>query len=188
MPIVCRGSLGFGGRRVGVVHRSCTLPHPGWGRVRPSSVDEEVLMGAAQKQSGSRKPNRVAWWVAGILGGALIVFVGLTAGSPRSTTATDPATIAAGEVLYLDNCAVCHGTDLMGTTTGPPFLNVIYAPNHHSDEAFQQAVAAGVIPHHWNFGAMAPLPHLSRDEVAKIVAFVRAEQQAAGITRDPSHP
>lgn len=145
-------------------------------------------MSPARKRAGSPTPNRIVWWVAGILGAVLIVFVGVTSAPPATTASTDPATVAAGEQLYLDNCAVCHGSDLMGTTTGPPFLDVIYAPNHHSDEAFQQAVAAGVVPHHWTFGAMAPLPHLTRADVAKIVAFVRAEQQAGGITRDPSHP
>lgn len=95
---------------------------------------------------------------------------------------------AVGATLYLRNCAVCHGTDLLGTVQGPPLLHQIYAPNHHSDEAFQRAVAFGVQPHHWDFGPMVPIPGLSRDEVAHIVAFVRQEQEAAGIFRDPSHP
>jgi mono/diheme cytochrome c family protein len=145
-------------------------------------------MGAVRKQSGLPTPHRIVWWVGGFLLAAVIVFVAVTSAPPGTTSSADPGTIAAGERLYVDNCAVCHGSDLMGTTTGPPFLHVIYAPNHHSDEAFQQAVASGVVPHHWNFGAMAPLSHLTRADVATIVAFVRAEQQAAGITRDPSHP
>lgn len=99
----------------------------------------------------------------------------------------DPATVAAGADLFAANCAVCHGADLLGTTTGPPLLHPYYAPNHHADEAFQRAVAVGVVPHHWNFGPMQPLAHLTRDDVAKIVAFVRTEQEAAGIYQDPSH-
>lgn len=144
----------------------------------------------ASISSTSPRPraNRVIWWVAGALGLALIVFVAVTSVPPGSSASSDPAVIAEGRQLYLANCAACHGTDLMGTDTGPPFLHVIYAPNHHADEAFQRAVALGVVPHHWNFGAMAPLPSLTREDVAKIVAFVRSEQQAAGITRDPSHP
>ena len=103
-------------------------------------------------------------------------------------TVRDPASIAAGAQLYAASCAVCHGTNLRGTNAGPPFLNVIYAPNHHADEAFQRAVADGVVPHHWNFGTMAPVPGLTRQDVALIVQYVRSEQEAAGIFRDPSHP
>lgn len=109
-------------------------------------------------------------------------------GTPSSVAPADPAIVAAGEELFLANCAACHGADLLGTGTGPPFLHAIYAPNHHGDEAFQRAVALGVQPHHWEFGPMAPVEGLTRDDVAKIVAFVRKQQQDAGIVRDPTHP
>jgi mono/diheme cytochrome c family protein len=136
------------------------------------------------------QPRRTRWiWlVGGIAAAALIVFIAMTAQPQSTPTAVDSGVIADGKQLFLTNCAACHGVDLMGTETGPPFLHVYYAPNHHSDEAFQQAVAFGVIPHHWDFGPMDPVPGLTREDVAKIVAFVRSEQQAAGITRDPSHP
>ncbi|HSM01581.1 MAG TPA: cytochrome c [Acidimicrobiia bacterium] len=129
--------------------------------------------------------------VGGILGATLIAFVVVTAGNEAPESATDPvdpAALAEGRQLFLANCAACHGVDLTGTGFGPPLLHRYYAPNHHSDEAFQQAVARGVVQHHWNFGSMDPVPGLTRDDVADIVAFVRAEQQAAGIFRDPSHP
>jgi hypothetical protein len=35
---------------------------------------------------------------------------------------------------------------------------------------------------------MAPVEGLTRDDVANIVAFVREQQQDAGIVRDPTHP
>ena len=100
----------------------------------------------------------------------------------------DPVAVAAGEELYIASCAVCHGADLGGSATGPPFLVPTYAPNHHADEAFQRAVAFGVQPHHWNFGTMAPIEGLSRDDVSKIVAYVRSVQESEGILRDPAHP
>ncbi|MBI5156937.1 MAG: cytochrome c [Acidimicrobiia bacterium] len=110
-------------------------------------------------------------------------------GEPAATTAPgrDPAMVAAGAELFTANCAVCHGVDLNGTAVGPPLLHPFYAPNHHADEAFQRAVAYGVVPHHWDFGPMLPLAHLTRDDVSKIIAFVRSEQEAAGIFEDPSH-
>jgi hypothetical protein len=79
------------------------------------------------------------------------------------------------------------GVAVSGTDTGPPFLNAIYAPNHHADEAFQRAVVGGVQPHHWNFGPMVPVDGLDRSDVALIIEFVRSQQETAGILRDPSH-
>ena len=100
----------------------------------------------------------------------------------------DSALITQGKQLYEQTCAACHGVDLAGTKTGPMFLSPIYAPNHHPDEAFYAAVVNGVRPHHWKFGLMPPQPSVSRQEVTAKVAYVRAEQQEAGITEDPSHP
>lgn len=96
--------------------------------------------------------------------------------------------VAEGRALYEETCAACHGRDLKGTDAGPPFLSPIYAPNHHSDEAFYAAVENGVQPHHWEFGPMPPQPHVSPEDVEAIVAYVRARQEEAGITEDPSHP
>lgn len=89
--------------------------------------------------------------------------------------------VAQGEDLYNRNCAACHGPDLMGTETGPPFLDEIYEPGHHSDESFYAAVQNGVQPHHWGFGAMPPIPALDQDDVEAIVAYVREKQREAGI-------
>ncbi|MFT5223250.1 MAG: hypothetical protein ACI867_001565, partial [Glaciecola sp.] len=60
----------------------------------------------------------------------------------------------------------------------------IYEPGHHGDEAFQRAAALGVQPHHWDFGAMPAVGEengLTREQVADIVAHVRALQREAGI-------
>jgi hypothetical protein len=69
----------------------------------------------------------------------------------------------------------------------PPFLSVIYAPNHHPDESFYVAVEQGVQPHHWDFGPMPPQPAVTREQVEAIVAYIRSQQEAAGIPEDPSH-
>ncbi len=94
---------------------------------------------------------------------------------------------AQGKGLYEETCGVCHGLDLKGTDAGPPFLSPIYAPNHHPDESFYAAVEQGVQPHHWDFGPMPPQPAMKREQVEAIIAYVRSQQEEAGITEDPSH-
>lgn len=96
---------------------------------------------------------------------------------------SDEDPVAKGERLFQGEgtCATCHGADLRGTPMGPPFLHELYVPDHHPDQAFQNAVRNGVQPHHWGFGPMPPLTHLSADDVRAITAYVRAQQQEAGI-------
>ncbi len=126
-------------------------------------------------------------WAAGIV--LLIAVVAATSDAPttRDAAERDPEVLARGEQLYSATCAGCHGVDLEGTDTGPPFISPIYAPNHHSDEAFQRAAALGVVPHHWGFGAMPAQPTVSRADVSAIVAFVRFRQEQAGVFSDPTH-
>jgi mono/diheme cytochrome c family protein len=149
---------------------------------------------AKRKPASPPSKKRRSTWPL-VIAGAVVVSiliaiaasVGNESDSGPGATGRDPATVAAGAELFAASCAVCHGADLLGSATGPPFLHPYYAPNHHSDEAFQRAVALGVVPHHWDFGPMQPLAHLTREDVAKIIAFVRTEQEAAGIYQDPSH-
>ena len=109
-----------------------------------------------------------------------VVVLALTAACGKESP-TD--LVAKGEQLYQGEatCATCHGSDLRGTTMGPPFLHEVYAPGHHPDAAFQRAVRNGVQPHHWQLGPMPPLPHLSADDVAAVTAYVRSQQREAGI-------
>ena len=87
----------------------------------------------------------------------------------------------AGKSLFNSQCAACHGADLKGTAKGPPFLHRIYLASHHSDMAFQIAVKNGVRSHHWQFGDMPPIPLVTPDSVAHIIAYIRREQQKAVI-------
>ncbi len=142
-----------------------------------------------QKTSGSAP--LIAGSILALVAVVAVVALLLAGGDSEEqqpTTSIDTAAVSAGQSLFRSNCAQCHGVDLQGTSSGPPFLIATYAPNHHGDEAFQSAVANGVTPHHWNFGPMPPIDGLSRDEVAQIVAYVRSEQVRAGILSDPSHP
>lgn len=112
---------------------------------------------------------------------------GEESGDGAGGAASPAELVAEGEALYQETCAACHGSDLNGTDAGPPFLDPIYAPDHHSDEAFYAAVESGVQPHHWEFGAMPPQPSVEAEDVAAIVAYVRQQQAEAGITDDPAH-
>ena len=102
-------------------------------------------------------------------------------GSELATVGNAGARGLDGRGLYAAHCALCHGGDLKGTRTGPPFLDAVYRPGHHADAAFLVAMRSGSPAHHWNFGPMLPVPGLTDAQVASITAFVRAEQQRAGI-------
>ena len=86
-----------------------------------------------------------------------------------------------GEALFTANCAACHGQSAAGSKLGPPLIHDIYNPGHHSDEAFYLAAAIGVRQHHWSYGDMPPQPQVSREEVAKIIRYIRELQEANGI-------
>jgi mono/diheme cytochrome c family protein len=99
----------------------------------------------------------------------------------------DSALVEQGEGVFQQNCSHCHGIDLRGTGAGPPLLHPFYAPNHHADQAFYSAVRNGVKAHHWEFGDMPPVQGITDDEIAAVVAYVRATQESEGIEEDPSH-
>lgn len=90
-----------------------------------------------------------------------------------------------GRRLFAANCAQCHGSELQGTTRGPSLLSVVYAPDHHPDGAFRSAIANGVVPHHWDFGAMPPIPGLTDDDITQIIGYVRDVQQRNGFEPYP---
>lgn len=93
--------------------------------------------------------------------------------------------VAAGGPLYQASCAQCHGADLRGTALGPSHLSVVYEPNHHGDAAFVLAARNGVRQHHWPYGDMPPIPGLTDDDLASIVAFVRDQQRIHGFEPYP---
>lgn len=106
---------------------------------------------------------------------------GRPAARPPSDPGPVPSELAAGERLFNDNCARCHGSQGVGTDAGPPLVHVVYEPSHHADMAFQRAVALGVPAHHWRFGNMPPVPGVDQASVERITAYVRWLQRNAGI-------
>ncbi len=155
---------------------------------RPTAGPRRATGPAAHKPPSKRRRVSTGVWVVVAVILVIGTLLGLRLGEEGPAAAErDPEVVAAGQELFVASCAVCHGVDLRGSQTGPPFLLPTYAPNHHGDEAFQRAAASGVPPHHWNFGPMPPVPGLSRDDVSKIVAYVRSVQEAEGIFNDPTH-
>jgi len=92
------------------------------------------------------------------------------------------AQVEAGKTVFEAECAACHGINGAGRQdVAPPLVHIIYEPSHHGDEAFQRAVAFGVQAHHWPFGNMPAIGGLSRDQVGKIIAYIRTLQRFNGI-------
>ena len=86
-----------------------------------------------------------------------------------------------GEELFDANCSVCHGENATGTNQGPPLVDRIYHPGHHTDHSIRNAVSNGVKQHHWGFGDMAPVAGVSSDDVEEIICYIRELQRAGGI-------
>ncbi len=87
-----------------------------------------------------------------------------------------------GKAVFNANCATCHGANAVGQNgVAPPLIHPIYEPGHHGDEAFQRAAAMGSPAHHWPFGDMPPVDGVTRDDIAKVVAYIREIQRANGI-------
>lgn len=87
-----------------------------------------------------------------------------------------------GARVYAAKCASCHGESGVGTEgAGPPLLHKIYEPAHHGDAAFFNAAQNGVRAHHWPYGNMPPVAGINEAEIAAVVQYVRALQQANGI-------
>lgn len=99
----------------------------------------------------------------------------------EQAAAAAPDGVANGKALFAENCSVCHGQAADGTDLGPPLAHMIYRPNHHADVAFTIAVRIGVRAHHWRFGDMGPLPHVTDDMTREITTYVRWLQREVGI-------
>lgn len=97
-------------------------------------------------------------------------------------------TAQAGKAVFDKVCAQCHGPNAGGTRLGPPLIHPYYAPGHHGDDAFGNAVAKGVASHHWKFGDMPPQPDVEGKDVPGILAYVRELQAANGIVAAPAAP
>ncbi|MEN8233615.1 MAG: cytochrome c [Actinomycetota bacterium] len=125
--------------------------------------------------------TKLLWGIGATVVIALVVAVVVSGGGSVSTEVAGQGNPVAGEVVFEGTCATCHGVEGTGTDQGPPLIHAYYRPAHHADGAFTLAIRNGVQPHHWDFGAMPPQPHLSDQDIADVTAYVRQIQEAAGI-------
>jgi hypothetical protein len=87
----------------------------------------------------------------------------------------------AGEIVFTTYCVERHGKNAAGTDKGPSLVNQIYGPSHHGDFSFVRAVTLGVPQHHWLFGTMPPQPEIGREEINRLIVYLRELQRANGI-------
>ena len=137
--------------------------------------------------------QRSAKWVLPFVGGAVVLLIAILwrtgilrskGEGPPERPAPEiavPDAVKAGESSFIAHCARCHGRSAAGTDQGPSLILRIYAPNHHSDVSFYQAVNHGVRAHHGRFGDMPTIPDVREDEVTQIIAYVRWLQQRSGV-------
>ena len=139
----------------------------------------------ANRDARAAAARRARWLWAGalvvVVGGVVALFLTTRSEEEVAIEPGSPEQLAHGEEVFLSNCSTCHGDELQGTFVGPSFLDDIYAPEHHGDDAFHAAVANGVQPHHWEFAAMPPIPGLSDEDVEAVIAYVRSVQRENGI-------
>jgi cytochrome c2 len=82
----------------------------------------------------------------------------------------------AGQRMFNQTCASCHGLNAEGSEAGPPLIHSIYNAGHHSNKAFYRAVTQGSQQHHWSFGDMPPQPTVGFTQMTFILAFIREVQ------------
>jgi mono/diheme cytochrome c family protein len=108
-------------------------------------------------------------------------------GAPmRSVTMPDMAVLppmaGTGAALFEKSCAGCHGAAGGGRDGfGPPLIDDLYRPDHHSDAMIESAILNGAEAHHWNFGNMPPVLGATPEKAAQIIAYLRAVQVLNGI-------
>lgn len=86
-----------------------------------------------------------------------------------------------GKVAFETHCVQCHGTNASGTDRGPSLIDRIYQPAHHGDFSLVRAVTLGVPQHHWLFGGMPAQPQVGRQDIDRIIVYIRELQKANGI-------
>ncbi len=106
---------------------------------------------------------------------ALLQYLGTAgpavSGAAKKTELTGQA--AAGEALFHQNCAFCHGRDAMGGETGPDLTQSKLVLNDKTGERIEQMVREGKTQ------PKMPSFNFSTEENASLVAFIRYRVKSA---------
>jgi mono/diheme cytochrome c family protein len=111
-----------------------------------------------------------------LLGLMVVLLMGLaacsTSASPDVTKARDPASVAAGAILYEANCARCHGADLAG---GPAPAGGL-APSLAARVGPSDALLTEIVKRGRGFQMPSFATQLEESEIASIIDYVRSVQ------------
>lgn len=93
----------------------------------------------------------------------------------------------AGQQVFGQVCAACHGTALRGSDAGPPLLHPFYAAGMgHGDDIILAAATKGAKAHHWKFGDMPKPDGVAPGQEKDLLAYIRAMQAANGLGATPA--
>lgn len=106
---------------------------------------------------------------------ALLQYLGTAAPVVASTGKGSQATgqAAAGEMLFHQNCAFCHGRDAMGGETGPDLTQSKLVLGDKTGERITQVIREGRVE------PKMPSFNFSTEEVGSLIAFIRFRIKAA---------
>lgn len=139
-------------------------------------------MPALPSRSRRPRPTSVGWIGAVALTAALVVGLSSCGGGTKDEANAAPD-LALGQQRYAQRCAMCHGADLRGTGIGPSHLSVAFGPEQASDAMFADTIRNGGKSSRFpQFDRMPAVPGLSDHEITSIIAYVRSQQQAQGLT------
>lgn len=93
--------------------------------------------------------------------------------SAESGTAMHTSLSAAGQALFQQNCAFCHGRDAMGGETGPDLTQSRLVRMDRTGEAISKVI------HEGRPDNKMPAFNFSSQEIAGIIAFIHARQAEA---------
>ncbi len=144
------------------------------------AADGAALAGEAPVRAGDKVTAVLALTVNG---------APLSARFAQDAVATPPLSpqARAGQAVFAQSCAGCHGATLRGSDAGPPLLHPYYAAGGgHGDDVVLSAITKGAQSHHWKFGDMPRPEGVAAGQEHDILAFIRAMQAANGIGAAPA--
>lgn len=148
------------------------------------SAERRHARQAAAERARKAKQRRTLSWaipaVVVVLAAVVAVVLTATGGSDGPAAPGSAEELALGEEVFEQSCATCHGPEARGGLAGPPLTHEIYEDLTGAD--IRTVIERGKPPTNWpQFEAgMAPVPNLSDDEVAAVIAYVREVQAEAG--------